>query len=454
MARFNGHRLALLIPPLVLMGACGSGQKAAAVDTASPERIVQEIERLAGPSQPAAETPSPALPYNAPLPENATPVTVGSSRVYQAVAGDTDLVIRPMLKGNQAFIRLSGDEAPNQFSFTFELPPQTQFEKQPDGSVSVTDQATNLKVPMLKAPRTMSVNGDGGSYPTSFVVNDNAVALAVNLTGARYPVVAVLDWDDPLTQLARGHVPALDEAQDATADGPKRNVPNGYGGYYAGPNRLEIRLNNIGTVSAVDHTLNPSEDSNNFSPLIMAALSGADKEITEALRQAKVRVGNNDTPGSAELKNKCLAVTVPRPGFDKYLNRYAAIWAGQYKETDAITTPDGLKVQLNSCSPVKPPKKDPAPPPAKSSTPTPKPTPLPPATWHVSMDDLCRQFHGEATRSVYKNFNDPYSWFCRNSVQEWPITLMDIQRYCNGILPGSIGRPVEETINGWRCIRQ
>lgn len=456
MARRFGRRLALSAAGLAfLISACSFSQPGAVTNPqpVSPQYIVEESEKLAGPARETQASAVPMLAYTPPVSQDAKPEMVGNNEVYRNAQPDTSLVVRPVSGGHQALLYISNQQAPDQFNFTFTLPPEIRFEKQPDGSVSVVDQTTNLRLPMLKPAQAKSTDGNT-RYPASLVVNNNSVALTVDLSGAKFPVVAVLDWVDPLKRLAEARLPSLEESPDAEAGGAKRDIPDDYGQVYISKDGLEIRLNNLGTTTAIDGALNANSASTNFSPLITAALNDAKTEITEALKTAGVATNDqaNGVPDNVSLDNRCLAITVPKGSFEAYVNRYAAIWAEQYSGAGDLPKPDGLKVQLESCGQADETPEPPEPTTSQTEARTEPGSTVAPEARYVDMAQACIMAYGQGARARNTDRNNPSSWVCVNSENQ-VLGGVDLGAYCSSILSGSGPILVKPDAEGWRCLR-
>lgn len=216
-----------------------------------PQRMVNAIVHMAGPSDVSSDAQIDWLPYRPPVPDNAQPVMVRNYQVYLDAAKDVSIVLRPNSRGVQTFMYIEGPEAPSHYTFKFTMLPDSELRLTDDGMVNLIDTERNVTIPALKAPWAKSMNGT--TYDTMFSLggeHGSDVVQTIELANAHYPVIADPDFDDPLTQLIEGREPVLADARTGSRDGPSHNFPGGR--YYMGPNGLEVRFTNFATKRIYD----------------------------------------------------------------------------------------------------------------------------------------------------------------------------------------------------------
>lgn len=221
------------------------------------EAVMAGIEKTAGSSD-VSDTQLPLpMPYEPPVPLGAKPTMVGNVAVYLNVNKDTSVVVRPMRKGPQTLMYLTSNEAQKEYSFPFLLPRNTKLRKAVDGSVNLVDAQVKRTYPLLRKPWAKSVDGKHEAPTYYEVQQDIKVIQKVDLSEAKFPLVVDPVYDDPYRQLLEGRVPELKQLEAEAKksfqkDGPSHDLGS-YGRWYFGPNGLEIRFNNRGSLVVLDY---------------------------------------------------------------------------------------------------------------------------------------------------------------------------------------------------------
>jgi hypothetical protein len=321
----------------------------------------------------------------------------------------------------------------------------------------------------------------------------NIVTQTIELKGAHFPILADPEFDDPLTQLIEGRVPDLSEINaSANQDGPSHKI-GPYGRYYYGPNGLEIRLNNRGTLLALSEEAGLARMATEFAGISKIAKN----RLNQLGNKASFIVGGvvfgseflasglNDVLSNDTLKNFCIGITVSR---SSVLEIAEAVMKGVINPNSiALNTSSNFKAWSEPCDDSRPlfsesqPSSEPAKSPEKEAKaePLPEPvstqvqSPVQPSQEADSTTEEISKAHGstdhtiddmsEACRNGYGNDDyvaqvgdqaDPNSWYCQDGEGN-NVGPVDIQgNYCEVHWPGSEAVPVEDHAYGWRCRRQ
>lgn len=458
---------------VTLLNGCRFGTK----PNVTPEVVAQAIEKLAGPSDMPADTKVEWMPYTIPVSSDIKAVTIGNAQIYMNSAPDTAIVVRPMRRGVQTLMYVTGTKAPKAFKFEFKLPAETELVAYSDGDVRVHDLRVKRTYPLLSSPWAKSVEGHK-SYKTTFSVKGHWVTQTTDLSEAKFPVVIDPPYDDPLTQIIEGRLPVLKEAQNASRDGPKHDL-FGLGKVYGGPNGLEFRLNNRGSLLALKDVTVFTGSIAAYGPgLRQAVTEGSSNRLVATLLAAGAstalvaEVMHNHLEDLLEeevFKNFCLGMTIAKEGPLKIYIRLTAfgepiteigipeirVWAEPCEKDKPLflqgrapktTSASGNDMEIEERAETLPPLRE---------TPQMPPHSDPPSRpavgdYNVDMNAACQQEFTSSSRALARDLGDKNSWVCVDGADN-ELGGVDLNRYCGNTIHGSYAISINETAYGWRC---